>query len=67
MREEISALKMWAKPARGDEVSSLTHFSIKSFCKSQFPHKSVNLFFTLLIVKDKLTDLWGFDFCNTTL
>ena len=30
-----------------------------SFCKSQFPHKSVNLFFILVIVMDKLTDLWG--------
>ena len=29
-----------------------------SFCKSQFPHKSVNLFFILAIVKDTLTDLW---------
>jgi len=32
---------------------------IKSFGKSQFPHKSVNLFFILVIVKDTLTDLWG--------
>ena len=31
----------------------------QSFRKSQFPHKSVNLFFILVIVKDKLTDLWG--------
>jgi len=27
------------------------------FGKSRFPHKSVNLFF--ILVKDKLTDLWG--------
>jgi len=32
---------------------------LKSFCKSRFPHKSVNLFFILVIVKDKLTDMWG--------
>ena len=32
----------------------------KSFCKRQFPHKSVNLFFILAIVK-------GIDFCETTL
>ena len=32
---------------------------LKSFCKRQCPHKSVNLFFTLVIVTDKLTDLWG--------
>jgi len=28
-------------------------------CKSQFPHKSVNFFFILGMMKDKLTDLWG--------
>jgi len=33
--------------------------SLKSSCKSQFPHKSVNLFFILVIGKEKLTDLWG--------
>jgi len=32
---------------------------IKSFCKSQFPHKSVNLLFILVIIKDNLTDLCG--------
>ena len=32
---------------------------ITSLCKSQFPHKSVNLFFILVIVKDRLTDLSG--------
>ena len=31
----------------------------KSFCKSQFPYKSVYLFFTLVIVKDQLRDEWG--------
>ena len=33
--------------------------SLQSFCTSQFPHKSVNLFFILLVAKDKFTDLWG--------
>ena len=32
---------------------------IKSFCKSPFPHKSVNLFFILVTIKDKLTNLCG--------
>ena len=32
---------------------------LTSIFKSRFPHKSVNLFFILVIVKDKLTDLWG--------
>ena len=32
---------------------------MKSFCRSQFPHKSVNMFFTLVIIKDKSTNLCG--------
>jgi len=32
---------------------------IESFRKSPFPHKSVNLIFILVIVKDELTDLRG--------
>ena len=32
---------------------------LKSLCNSQFPHTSVNLFFIFVIVKDKLTALWG--------
>ena len=32
---------------------------IKSFNKRQFPHKSVNLFLILVMIKDKSTDLWG--------
>jgi len=32
---------------------------VRSFCKSQFPHKSVNLFFRLVIKKDNLIDLCG--------
>ena len=33
--------------------------SIKSFCKSQFPHEFVNLFLILVIIKDNFTDLCG--------
>jgi len=32
---------------------------IKMFCKSQFLHKSVKLFFMLVNIKDKLKDLCG--------
>ena len=32
---------------------------LKSLCKSQFTHKSLNLISILVIVKDKLTDVWG--------
>jgi len=32
---------------------------IKSFCKSQFPYKSVYLFLILVIIKNKLMDLCG--------
>jgi len=31
----------------------------RSFCTSQFPHKSVNVFFILVIIMDKLTNLCG--------
>ena len=31
----------------------------KSFCKSQLPHKYVNVSFTLTNIKNKLTDLCG--------
>ena len=33
--------------------------SLKLFRKSQFPHKSVKLFFISVIVKDKCTNLCG--------
>ena len=42
----------------GDKFISHKVF-LKAFCKSQFPHKSVKVFFISVIVKDKLTDLWG--------
>ena len=32
---------------------------IKSFRKSQFPDKSINLFFMLVMMKDKLTNVCG--------
>ena len=32
---------------------------VKSFFKSQFPHKCVNFFFMSLIIQDTLTDLCG--------
>ena len=32
---------------------------LKSFCKSQLPHKSANLSFTITNIKNKLTDLCG--------
>ena len=31
---------------------------IKLFCKSQFPYKFVNLFLIIVMVKDKLADLY---------
>ena len=37
----------------------LTQNVLTSFCKSQFPDKSVNSSFLLVIVKNKLTNLGG--------
>ena len=47
--------------AVADDLNTLISHKVflKSFCKSQFPHKFVNLFFILIKVTDKLTDLWG--------
>ena len=41
------------------EGTYLQKVFIKSFCRSQPRHKFVNLFFMLVIVNDKLTNLWG--------
>ena len=40
---------------------------LESFGKNRFPHKSVNLFFILVIVKNKMTDLRGSCLQQTTL
>jgi len=49
---------MGLQPARiGEARFEAQKVFIKSFCKSQFPHKFVNLFFRLVILKDKLTEL----------
>ena len=55
--------------ADGGELISQKVF-IKSFCKSQFPHKSINLFFIITNIKNELTGLRGGwlmqnDFINT--
>ena len=31
----------------------------KSFCKSQFPHKFVNVSIIITDISNKFTDLWG--------
>ena len=35
------------------------YISLKWFCRSQLPHKSVNLSFTITNMQNKLTDLCG--------
>ena len=66
----------WRNRARAHTVFTcpcgfhLTESVYQVGCKSQFPHKSVNLIFMLVITKNKLTDLWGSsllqnDFINT--
>ena len=42
---------------RGTFISQ--NMFIRSFCKSQFPHKSAKISFVLVIIKDMLTDLYG--------
>ena len=47
-------------PSCGNGSYFISHkVFLKSFCNSQFPHKSVIYIFILVIVKDESTDLWG--------
>ena len=48
----------WGRLRRRQDFIS-HKMSVKSFCKSQFPHKFVILFFILVIMKDTLTNLSG--------
>ena len=55
---QMSNSRTWlSPPARGSTFISLSVF-IKLFRKGRFPHKSFNVFFILVRIKDKLTDLW---------
>jgi hypothetical protein len=49
-----------ARPDSAKAVPPATSHTVflKLFCEIQFPRKSVNLFFTSVIVKDKFTDFW---------
>ena len=40
---------------------------INSFCKSQFPHRSVNLSFILVVIRKMSRICAGIDFSTTTL
>ena len=42
-----------------DRAADLTQCVHQMVLVSQLPHKSVNLFFVLVIAKDKLTNFWG--------
>ena len=41
-----------------DDFLSRTACFLKSFPLSRFPHKSVDLFFIIVVVKDQTIDLW---------
>ena len=51
---KVSAVSLYAISSEEDLISH--EVFVKLFCKSQFLHKSVNLFFTLVIVNDNLAD-----------
>ena len=44
---------------RGTRVEADIRFGDAKRADHEFSHKSVNLFFIQVIVKDTLTDLWG--------
>ena len=51
--------RAWLCVAHAPERYDSRKVFFKSFCRSQFPHKFVNLFFILGIVKYQSTVLWG--------
>ena len=54
--EELQRLEILHQPEPGFISQRVL---IKSFLKSQFPHKSVNFLLILVIIEDKLTNLCG--------
>ena len=54
---KVSAVSLYAMSSGEDLVSQKVF--IKLFCQSLFPYKSVNLFFILATMKDKLSNLCG--------
>ena len=63
-------IKTWAALLFTPKLTSLYHtpwistlishrLFLESFCRSQFPHKSVNLSFTITNIKNNMTDLRG--------
>jgi len=55
----VRCINLFGKLCFGRSVLIAHKVFLKSFCKSQFPQKSVNLFLMLVIVKNKSTNLWG--------
>jgi len=43
-----------------ERFAKLSGCAMKSFCKSQLPHKFVNLFVASVIIRNKLTELCGY-------
>ena len=64
MRYPCTALESewegWVASCEPHEDTHISHkVFIKSFGKSQLPHKSVNVYLILVMVKGELTDLLG--------
>ena len=56
-----AAMQMRAQPFNNLAQRSVFvshHVVLKSFCKNQFPHKSFNLAFVLVMITNKLMDFW---------
>jgi len=57
MRQDLEEIKSkQRRDASGATVFVSQIVFIKSFCKVQFQHKNVNLFFVLAMIKDELVD-----------
>ena len=55
--EPFPCMKLLGISVKRNTLLSAQKVFLKSFCKSRLPNKFVNLFFMLVMVKDKLTDL----------
>ena len=56
--QPLRGVLSWLGSGNTSEIVSQRVF-IKLFCISQFPHKSVNLSFIIVIIRDELTNLCG--------
>jgi len=56
---QVSPLNPLLKTLNPTSIFISHEVFLKLFCRSQLPHKFVNISFAITNIKNKLTDLWG--------